>query len=135
GNPNEIYVAFEPTQIKSAIGNNGSFDPKNPDIRFSPGSVSTVPLLSGSEKLDLGERPTTIDIGRALADRSRRIKRIPYDSRTDGARDAAATAFADEIEHAVKRDNSAVGWYERKINEAMATLAQAHPELADDQNR
>lgn len=28
-------VAFEPTQVKSAIGNNGAFDPANPDIRFS----------------------------------------------------------------------------------------------------
>lgn len=28
-------VAFEPTQVKSAIGNNGDFDPNNPDIRFS----------------------------------------------------------------------------------------------------
>jgi len=27
-------VAFEPTQVKSAIGNNGDFDPANPDIRF-----------------------------------------------------------------------------------------------------
>lgn len=29
------WVAFEPTQIKSAIGNNGEFDPANPDIRKS----------------------------------------------------------------------------------------------------
>ena len=30
-----VYVAFRPEQIKSAIGNNGNFDPANPDIRFS----------------------------------------------------------------------------------------------------
>lgn len=29
------YVAFRPTQIKSAIGNAGTFDPDNADIRFS----------------------------------------------------------------------------------------------------
>ena len=28
-------VAFRPEQIKSATGNNGNFDPKDPDIRFS----------------------------------------------------------------------------------------------------
>ena len=28
-------VAFRPEQIKSAIGNRGTFDPQNPDIRFS----------------------------------------------------------------------------------------------------
>lgn len=29
------FVVFEPTQIKSAIGNNGDFSPSNADIRFS----------------------------------------------------------------------------------------------------
>jgi hypothetical protein len=29
------YIAFNPAQIKSAIGNNGEFDPSNPDIRYS----------------------------------------------------------------------------------------------------
>lgn len=35
-----IVVVFRPTQIKSAVGNNGNFDGSNPDIRFSlaPGS-------------------------------------------------------------------------------------------------
>jgi hypothetical protein len=28
-------MAFEPTQVKSATGNNGNFDPANPDIRYS----------------------------------------------------------------------------------------------------
>ncbi|NVM91063.1 N12 class adenine-specific DNA methylase [Variovorax sp. SG517] len=32
-------VAFEPTQVKSAIGNSGAFDGGNPDIRFSRSTV------------------------------------------------------------------------------------------------
>ena len=39
----DVYVAFTPTQIKSATGNNGNFDPANPDIRFSR---SAAPSLS-----------------------------------------------------------------------------------------
>jgi hypothetical protein len=31
----DIYIIFEPTQIKSAIGNIGTFDPTKPDIRYS----------------------------------------------------------------------------------------------------
>ena len=31
------FVAFEPTQIKSAIGNRGTFDPTNPDITKAEG--------------------------------------------------------------------------------------------------
>lgn len=33
----DSYIAFRPTQIKSAIGNVGTFDPNNPDIRYSRG--------------------------------------------------------------------------------------------------
>lgn len=33
-------MAFEPAQVKSAIGNNGQFDPDNADIRFSRTSLS-----------------------------------------------------------------------------------------------
>ncbi len=33
--PVTVYVAFHPEQIKSAIGNNGTFNPADPDIRFS----------------------------------------------------------------------------------------------------
>ena len=28
------YIVFRPEQIKSAVDNNGAFDPENPDIRF-----------------------------------------------------------------------------------------------------
>ena len=35
-----VWVAFSPTQIKSATGNNGDFDPDNSDIRYSRRSVS-----------------------------------------------------------------------------------------------
>jgi N12 class adenine-specific DNA methylase/tRNA1(Val) A37 N6-methylase TrmN6 len=37
------YVAFDPTQIKSAIGNNGDFSPTNPDIRYSRAAQSSLP--------------------------------------------------------------------------------------------
>ena len=30
------YVVFDPSSVKSAVGNNGKFDARNPDIRFSP---------------------------------------------------------------------------------------------------
>ncbi len=33
------YIAFRPEQIKSAIGNRGTFDPTNPDIRYSRGET------------------------------------------------------------------------------------------------
>ena len=38
------YVAFQPTQIKSATGNQGTFDPDNADIRFARSAVTGQPL-------------------------------------------------------------------------------------------
>lgn len=34
GNPHDVWVAFNPNQIKSAIGNRGTFDPSNNDVAF-----------------------------------------------------------------------------------------------------
>ena len=40
GEPGTVYVVFDPTQIKSATGNRGTFDPTNPDIRYSTKAVA-----------------------------------------------------------------------------------------------
>jgi len=40
----DSWIAFHPSQIKSATGNRGTYDPENPDIRFAPRPVSLKPL-------------------------------------------------------------------------------------------
>ncbi len=44
----ETWIAFEPTQIKSAIGNDGNFDANNSDIRFSRDEDASLELESQS---------------------------------------------------------------------------------------
>jgi hypothetical protein len=34
--PSTVYAVFDPKQIKSANFNEGTFDPKDPDIRKNP---------------------------------------------------------------------------------------------------
>lgn len=41
-NGNKLVAAFRPEQIKSAIGNNGDFDPANPDIRYARKPTSDI---------------------------------------------------------------------------------------------
>ena len=43
----DIYVAFEPTQIKSATRNSGKFDPNNPDIRERTTSIGNDEYIQG----------------------------------------------------------------------------------------
>lgn len=44
GHRGPTYVAFEPAQIKSAIGNSGAFDPANPSILYSRPLLDDVVL-------------------------------------------------------------------------------------------
>lgn len=94
-------------------------------------AVSTVPLRTGEETLDLGDSPTVLDVGRALAARARKLMRIPVDSRTDYATHAYATTLHDEIKHAASLSDNAIGWYKAKVSEALDTLGRLHPELKD----
>jgi hypothetical protein len=43
------WIALEPTQVKSAIGNNGEYDSTNPDIRYSRGNFFYSALSKGIE--------------------------------------------------------------------------------------
>ena len=49
GNYGIAYVAFGPTQIKSATGNQGTFDADNPDIRFARKRPGQSQLTLGGE--------------------------------------------------------------------------------------
>ena len=39
-------MAFKPEPVKSAVGNNGNFDPSNPDTRFSRASGSGLAAVN-----------------------------------------------------------------------------------------
>src|SRR5690606_15301759 len=58
---NDLYVAFEPNQIKSALGESGAFNPKDPDIRSanSPRRVQGMGL-SLARRADAMRRPTDL---------------------------------------------------------------------------
>lgn len=47
--PSNIYVAFKPTQIKSAISNEGTFDPNNPNYLKGVGIGGTGAAMSQEE--------------------------------------------------------------------------------------
>ena len=61
-----VYLAFEPTQIKSATDNVGTFDVTNPDIRFS----QRVPRLDPEDVL----KPSTIAAAEAAIKRYKKAE-------------------------------------------------------------
>ena len=90
GGNGDTWVVFEPTQIKSAIGNNGDFDPENPDVSLSIAtslnSVRDARLPAGYIVNDLITNSGTLSWWRKtvgtpadLAERSPQFKRV-YDA-------------------------------------------------------
>lgn len=63
----DVYVVFEPTQIKSATGNNGNFDPTNPDIRYSRSARTKADYEARIDALFSGGKAAT---GTRVLDRS-----------------------------------------------------------------
>jgi len=61
----QSYIAFEPTQIKSSVGNNGSYDPANPSILFSEdaGFLGKANEMAMAKRYK-GQRDFKVDIQR-----------------------------------------------------------------------
>ena len=49
------FVAFKPTQIKSAIGNRGTYNPDDPDIAKARGGLAVKPVWDKKRPEDLGK--------------------------------------------------------------------------------
>lgn len=53
--PQTFHVVFDPTQIKSAFDNVGTFDPNNPDIQYRPSEIRPRAVKEVAEELGLSE--------------------------------------------------------------------------------
>ena len=121
-------------KTKASVGpQTGSSTASRPELG------STVPLFTGEESLDglpLDEKGNISPsaASRWLAARNRKIKRIPFDSRTKKSRETIAAVLVDEIGYALSKDGNALGWYEAKVNEALETMGEIHPEILTDKD-
>lgn len=138
--PQDIYVAFDPSQVKSADYNNGEFSDSTGDLRLSPGrkaipeSVDAVTSVESAFEF-AGSRvfATNRDFKLELQRRAReaakdaKVTLTEQDQRTEdylvrvGEKDALA---------GLKLNANAVGWYNEKVSKAMAVVSLIHPELS-----
>lgn len=72
GKDGKEYVVFSPTQIKSATGNRGTFDPANPDIRFS----RAKPKLEPAKGLKPAEQGLLRRVQSAIQDNLNRVRQV-----------------------------------------------------------
>lgn len=67
------YLVFESTQLKSATGNNGQFDPSNPDIRYNRAPAKPSPAPAG---LILPEQGLLRRVQSAIQDNFNRVRQV-----------------------------------------------------------
>jgi len=69
GKKHTHFVAFSPNQIKSATGNNGNFDPANPDITKASGGNVALPRAASPSGGNVIQNAVNVakGIGRAIA--------------------------------------------------------------------
>lgn len=75
-------------------------------------------------------KPTMYELANYLAERSSRAGKL--DEMTEANSRALGDTIFEEASAALAKDADAVGWYDRKIDEAMGYLYEMHPELKDD---
>lgn len=130
----DSYVAFSPEQIKSAIGNDGTFDPSNPNILNQ-----SATLRRGTETLKrFGLDPTkkykTREVAAALEARQRaKYGSIERNDRTPEASKRIAGWMVEEVLFEMQHpEKSGVGWYSEKFQRALDTMGEGFPELLTD---
>jgi hypothetical protein len=129
-------AVYDATQIKSATGNNGNFDPNDANIL-----KQTATVRSGKETLKkFGLKPgvkyMTRQIAAALEARQRaKYGLIAADDRSPEATKQIAKWMVEEVMFEMQHpEKSGVGWYSEKFQRAIDIFAEQFPELKTDQN-
>lgn len=72
----DVYITFDPEQIKSATGNNGEFDADNADIRFSNRQAPITITPANARRYQLAPETRTRAVRRNLQDYFLRVKEV-----------------------------------------------------------
>lgn len=127
-------VAFNPQQIKSATGNNGQFDPANPNILNQSATLRAGKETLKKFGLKPGGKYKTREVAAALEARQRaKYGLIAADDRSPEALANIAKWMAAEVEFEMANpEKSGVGWYSEKFQRALDVMAEQFPELKTD---
>lgn len=104
GEEHEVWIAFEPTQVKSAIGNRGTYDATKKDMRYSfdaVGSQEYKDLLDEHGSIPEGEDPTgenyRVEVPRKGLDGKKVREFVRTIMEAPSVDDAVANMFAQEL--------------------------------------
>jgi hypothetical protein len=116
------WVAFNPTQIKSATGNTGAFDPKKADIRFMPRGTETDSELASRIATEKAER--YFEIGQADDEAMKTNLNWIYDPSSRAVKAKQGGTHGSNFTHEVA-DRSFKGWFDRE-SDTISVVFPAH---------
>lgn len=153
GDSFEAYAVFSPTQIKSAIGNSGAFDPENPDITASNrrvpiiGRTMTLPATSATDAARIKLQDDALRMKRVLDAVKAKGGKVGegqnfYDANTlmPGRIQAAVDDFRNDVikpmtdkavKFGIEMDELALYAYAKHAAERNAYIASINPRLPD----
>ena len=156
--PSDVFVAFDPSQLKSADFNGGEFDANSDDIRRSParqdpadGDKTDVTKLPAGRAIPQSAAVGSLENSLAMARsksyrRGRDLKqdlqsavlaaakaaRVKLNERTKATHAFLSTMVYEDAKFALKSNENAVGWYDQKVSRAIGALSTVHPEINTD---
>ncbi|MEB3211639.1 MAG: hypothetical protein VKL39_09790, partial [Leptolyngbyaceae bacterium] len=153
----DLYIAFDPTQIKS-VNNRGTFDPQDPNILFQEGAGADLDMEEGADVIETAGEPvpdeavTTASLESAnnlsksrVWDTGRQLKMALQNAilnavnganlleRTAENRAYLVRVGVKDALAALAQNANAIGWYDLKTRQALAVMSLVHPELATDE--
>jgi hypothetical protein len=153
-------VAFEPGQVKSAVGNNGNFDATNSDITQSTKRAPRDPAIG--DKTDVAKLPQgkpipqsaaigsledSLALARSKSYAKGRELKVDIQDRVLAAEKAAKVDLSAKTQEsfkflsalvvkdarlALESNENAIGWYDKTVSRAIGALATVHPEIETD---
>lgn len=143
--PTDLYVAFEPTQVKSVF-NQGTFDPTSPNIleqrgeqpkgKAVPTSVDEVSNVESAFQFAGGQTfGNNRDFKLAIQERvqaAAKAAKVKLDEFTQGVEDYLVRVTVADATTALRTNPNAVGWYNEKVTKALRLVSLIHPEIDTD---
>jgi len=128
-------AVFDPRQLKSATGNVGTFDPENPDIRYS---LTAEPRELGTSKVDrellgipdTGKKVPIEVVAKALNDFTKeRLGGAEFTDEDVAIAHGVMNAVAEGRNQLLQREGSGADWYDTDIVKTKRMLQLAFPTL------
>jgi len=125
----DVYIAFKPNQIKSAIGNIGTYSKENPDIRYS------LRITKDNQIPDLGKDVTVAKVGKYFDDEVKKAFGSALDYNDKVAFDRAVDTATQEVLQQITQVRSGLDWYEEDIKTAFKDTTKIIPRLKKPESR